>query len=376
MSNCDAILSKIEQIANHPKAKLKEYISENKQAIGCMYYTPEELIHAAGMVPFGVWGGETEVSSAKKYFPSFICSILQTSLELGIKGAFNDLSGIIIPANCDPLRTMGQNWKVAVPQVEFIPLVHPVNRKTEAGKKFLMTEYQRIKKTLERISKHMITPESLANSIEVYNTYRRTMRDFIKTASDYPEIITPTIRHMVIKAAGFVEKGEYTVWLEELIQKLEENEKQKWTGEKIVVSGILLDSPQILNVLEENHMNVVADDLAQETRQFRTDVPEKGGTPMERLVAYWSKMEGCSLLYDPEKKRGEMIIQTVKDTHADGVLFLMMKFCDPEEFDYPIIKKQLEAAHIPQVYIEFQQDDINDEQARTRIQAFSEMVNA
>lgn len=376
MNNYDAVLSRIRRVAKNPGAQLKEYISKDKKAIGCMYYAPEELIHAAGMIPFGIWGGETEISAAKKYFPSFICSILQTSLELGIKGAFDSLSGIIIPANCDPLRTMGQNWKVAVPGVEFIPLVHPVNRKTEAGKKYLLTEYQRIKKTLERISGNLITPEALHNSIKVYNNYRRAMRKFVEVAIDYPTIITPSVRHTVIKAAGFVEKAEYTTWIEELIDDLKENERQKWDGEKIVVSGIMLDSSDILHILEENHINVVSDDLSQETRQFRSDVPEDGKTPMERLVNYWSEMEGCPLLYDPEKKRGEMIIQAVKHTHADGVLFLMMKFCDPEEFDYPIIKKQLEKAHIPQVYIEFEQGNVNAEQARTRIQAFSEMVNA
>lgn len=376
MNRYDQILAKMKHAVDNPAKMLKEYTKSGKKAIGCMYYTPEELIHAAGMIPFGVWGGDTEISSAKTYFPSFICSILQTSLELGIRGVYDDLSAMIIPANCDPLRTMGQNWKVAVPQVEFISLVHPVNRKTEAGLNFLMTEYLSVKKALERISGNVITPEALDKSISIYNHYRKTMRAFTKVAADYPDIITPSVRHMVIKASFFIEKEEFTGLLEDLIDDLKQHEKEKWKGKKILVSGILLDSPDILKIIEENHIAVVADDLAQETRQFRSDVPVKGGTALERLVKYWSEMEGCSLLYDPDKKRGDMIIHDVKEAGADGVLFLMMKFCDPEEFDYPVIKKQLEEAHIPQVYIEFEQNAVNDEQARTRIQAFSEMVNA
>ncbi|CZR91278.1 R-phenyllactate dehydratase beta subunit [Clostridioides difficile] len=34
--------------------------------------------------------------------------------------------------------------------------------------------------------------------------------------------------------------------------------------------GILADSKDILDILEDNNISVVADDLAQETRQFRT----------------------------------------------------------------------------------------------------------
>lgn len=376
MSNVNELISQIEQIADHPDLQLKKYSASGQKAIGCMYYTPEELIYAAGMIPFGVWGAEVETSSVKTYFPSFICSILQTTLELGIRGAFDGLSGIIIPANCDPLRTMGQNWKVAVPHVPFIPLVHPVNRKTEEGREFLKTEYASLQTTLERISGQTITPEKLSESIDIYNAYRRAMREFIRTAALHPDVITPTIRHKVIKAGCFTDKEHYTEMIKALSSALNTVESEKWAGNKILVSGILMDSPEIMEILEENHIAVVADDLAQETRQFRKDVSQEGGSPMKRLVNYWSEMEGCSLLYDPEKKRADMIIQAVKETGANGVLFLMMKFCDPEEFDYPIIKKKLERAHIPQVYIEFEQNAVDKEQVRTRIQAFNEIVNA
>ncbi|MFT8929738.1 MAG: 2-hydroxyacyl-CoA dehydratase family protein [Sporolactobacillus sp.] len=375
MSNVAELLNKIEQIADHPECQLKMYTEKGKKAIGCMYYAPEELIDAAGMIPFGVWGAETELSSVKSYFPSFICSILQTTLELGINGSFDQLSGMIIPANCDPLRTMGQNWKVAVPQVEFIPLVHPINRKTEAGRKFLMAEYRSIQKALERISGQTITPERLEHSIDMYNTYRQTMRDFVRAAVDHPDLITPAIRHKVIKAGYFTDKETYTQTVRALVEALSDVKEATWTGSKLLVTGILMDSPEIMDVLEENHVAIVADDLAQETRQFRSNVPKEGESPMQRLVNYWSEMEGCSLLYDPQKKRGDMIIETVKNTGADGVLFLMMKFCDPEEFDYPIIKKQLEQANIPQIYVEFEQNAIDKEQIRTRIQAFNEMIH-
>lgn len=375
MSNLDEILLQLKEVADHPSQSVKKYINETKgKAIGCFYYTPQELIHAAGMLPVGIWGGNVELSAARKYFPSFYCSILQTSLELGIKGAFNDLSGIIIPANCDSLRAMGQNWKVAVPHVEFISLVHPVNRKTEPGVKFLLSEYKGIKQKLENISGKAITDEALSQSIEVFNQYRQTMRNFTKVAKDYPEIITPSVRHAVIKSGYFMEKTCYTHLVTELISALKATPVKKWGGKKVVATGIMMDSPELLNILEENQVAVVGDDLAQETRQFRMDVPQQGATPLERLARYWSVMEGCSLLYDPDKKRGAMIIDTVKETGADGVLFCMTKFCDPEEFDYPMIKKELEAVSIPHVYIETDQEVKNDEQARTRIQAFAEMV--
>jgi hypothetical protein len=45
-------------------------------------YFPEELVHAAGMLPFKVRGAPVEPLQADSRFGSYLCSILKTSLEL------------------------------------------------------------------------------------------------------------------------------------------------------------------------------------------------------------------------------------------------------------------------------------------------------
>jgi benzoyl-CoA reductase/2-hydroxyglutaryl-CoA dehydratase subunit BcrC/BadD/HgdB len=52
----------------------------------------------------------------------------------------------------------------------------------------------------------------------------------------------------------------------------------------------------------------------------------------------------------------------------------MMKFCDPEEFDYPIMLQQFEAAGIRNLKIEIDQQSDSMEQIRTRVQSFVEMM--
>ena len=48
--------------------------------------------------------------------------------------------------------------------------------------------------------------------------------------------------------------------------------------------------------------------------------------------------------------------------------------CDPEEFDYPVYKKELEEAGVPMLYIEVDQQMDSIEQLRTRIQSFAEIL--
>jgi bcr-type benzoyl-CoA reductase subunit C len=375
MSNFETIILQMKDVINNPGEVVKSYKKRGVKVVGCFpVYCPEEIIHAAGMFPMGIWGGDTEIELSKQYLPAFACSIMQSSLEYGLKGIYDDLSAVIIPGMCDTLICMGQNWKVAVPQVEYIPLVHPQNRKLEVGIVYLKSEYNNIKKRLEEISGSVITEEKLNESIKIYNDHKKTMREFVEVAANYPNIISPLTRNTVIKSAFFMEKSEHTKLVKALISEVTKKSTEKWSGKKVLLSGIIADSEELLSILAENNIAVAADDLAQETRQFRCDVPE-GTDGIDRLARYWSIFEGCSLAYDPQKKRGAIMVSEIVKKKIDGVIFCMMKFCDPEEYDYPLMKKDVEATGVPTLYLEIDQQMKNNEQARTRIQTFAEMLS-
>lgn len=375
MNNIEELLKQFEKISSCPKNKLNEYIADGKKVIGCMpVYCPEELVYAADMVPFGVWGAEIEVSKAKSYFPAFICSILQTSLEMGLKGELDQLSGIMIPILCDSLKCMGQNWDQGVKNVEFIPVIHPQNRKMEAGVEFLMTQYNKIKNKLEEISGNKITDDKLKDAIDIYNEHKKIMREFSDLVAKRPNLITPAQRSAVIKSGYYIEKSKHIKMVKELIAMCEKQPQKEWDGLRVVTTGIIADSEKLLKILEENKIAIVADDIANESRQFRNDIP-KCDDPIESLARYFSQMEGCSVLYDPEKKRADMIVDQVEKYKADGIIVLMTKFCDPEEYDYPIMKKLFDKNEIPNISIEIDQQMRNYGQASTMIQTFSDMLS-
>lgn len=375
MSNINSKIAFLERIANNPAESVAEFKLKTKNAVvGCFpVYTPEEIVHAAGMLPVGIWGGNINLNLSKEYFPAFCCSIMQSCMELGLRGSFKDLSAVIIPGMCDTLICVGQNWKRAIKDVPFISLVHPQNRKIAAGVEYLISEYKNIKSKIEEIRGKEITEEELINSIEIYNEHRKTMRDFVMLAASKPNTIDNYSRNVVIKSGYFMRKEDHTAKVKEINEILKSLPEEKYQGKKVLVTGIILDSKEILDIFEENNLRIVADDLAHESRQFRTDVPE-GGSAIERLAKQWSNIEGCSLAYDPKKIRGYKISSEVKEKGIDGVVFAMMKFCDPEEYDYPVVKKDIEKESIPTTFIEVDQQSKSFEQIRTRIQTFAEML--
>ncbi len=375
----NTLLDEFKVKAATPKQQLAEYKAQGKKVVGVLpYYAPEELVYAAGIVPMGIWGSNTKtISRAKEYCATFYCTIAQLALEMLLDGTMDGLDGIITPTICDTLRPMSQNFRVAMgDKMSVIFLAHPQNRFEEFGLQFTVDQYNHVKKELEKIAGREITNDDIQNAIKVYNESRAARRKFVKLASDHCDVITPTKRSAVLKAFYFMLKDEYIAKLNELNAELEKLPVCDWQGTKVVTSGIICDNPALLAAFEENNIAIVADDVAHESRSFRTDVPENAD-PMMALAQQFANVDYEVLLYDPkssENRRGEFVANLVKESGAQGLVLFMQQFCDPEEMEYPYLKKALQAADVPHIKLGIDQQMRDFGQARTAIQAFADVL--
>ena len=365
------ILNRFHEIAVSPKAQMERYLADGKKVVLCgPVYTPEEIIHAMGFVPMGAWGGDVALNRAKEYCPAFLCAIIQSMLELGINGAYDGASAIVIPSLCDTLKTVGENWKYAVPSIPFIPMTYPQNRKPAYGVAFTKAGYERVIRDLEKLG-GKFDDAKLAQSNALYNRHNAAMRKLDEVLAKHPEV-TAQQRSDAFKSAFFMTKEEHTTLIEELNAALE---AQTPAAEKtpILLSGILTDAPGFNAILDDLDLHIVADDVAAQSRQYRTDVPA-GDDALTALAQKFADMDNCSVLYNAAKPRVQWIVDTAKARNAKGVLVALTKFCDPEEFDYVMIKKVCEAAGIPVTVVEIDRQMVQFEQARTNIETFRDML--
>lgn len=375
MRTAKEIINEFKAIADNPRKAMDDYKKETgKGAVGIMpVYCPEEIVHAAGYLPIGMWGAQKkQISKARTYLPPFACSIMQSVMELQLEGVYDDLEAVIFSVPCDTLKCMSQKWNRPVPAIVF---THPQNRKIakDAANVFAREEFNIVKDKLEDILDVHISNKAIKNSIAVYNENRAACREFSDVAAEYAAVVTPSDRHAVIKARWFMEKSRHTALVKELIAALKAEPAPEFKGKKIIVTGIQVEPYDVLDIFQENGFAIVADDLAQETRNFRQDVPDDDDALMA-LARAWNEFDGCSLATDANKPKGQMIIDAVKKYGADAVVVCMMKFCDPEEFDYPILLQEFEAAGVKNLYIEVDQESTAFEQVKTRIQTFAEIL--
>ena len=375
----EVLLKEFEAVAKNPAKQLADYKAAGKKAIGVLpYYAPEELVYAAGMVPFGIWGSNNKtISRAKEYCATFYCTIAQLALEMLLDGTMDQLDGIITPTICDTLRPMSQNFRVAMShKMPVIFLAAPQNRFNSTGLQFTVDQFTNVKKELEKISGEEISEEAIFNAIKVYNKSRAARREFVKLAGQHADVVSAVARAYVLKASWFMLKDAYTEKLEALNAELAALPVCEWKGAKVVTSGIICDNPTLLSIFDENKIAIVADDVAHESRPLRVDVPEYSD-PMMALAIQFAQQDYDVLLYDrfsDQNRRADFVVDLVKKSGANGLILFMQQFCDPEEMEYPYLKKALDAADIPHIKLGIDQQMRDFGQARTAIQSFAEVI--
>ena len=376
----ELLLNDFKAVAEHPHRQADAYKAQGKKIIGVLpYYAPEELVYAAGMVPMGIWGSNNKtISRAKEYCATFYCTIAQLALEMLLDGTLDVLDGLITPTICDTLRPMSQNFRVAMEgKLPCIFLAHPQNRRPAFGLQFTVDQYMHVKSELEKISGAPITDEALRNAIKVYNKSRAARRKFSKLASEHCDVISAVSRSAVYRASWFMLKDEYTEKLEQLNAELEKLPAANWTGKKIVTSGIICDNPKLMQILDDNQIAIAADDVANESRPCLVDAAETGD-PMMALAQQFADQDYDVLLYDEhssENRRADFIVKMVKESGAQGLVLFMQQFCDPEEMEYPYLKKALDAANIPHIKLGVDQQMRDFGQAATAIEAFADVLS-
>lgn len=377
MEEIRELLEQFKYYAHNPRKQLDKYLAEGKKAVGIFpYYAPEEIVYAAGMVPFGVWGGQGPIEKAKDYFPTFYYSLALRCLEMALDGTLDGLSASIVTTLDDTLRPFSQNYKVSAgKKIPMIFLNHAQHRKEDFGRNYNAKIFNNAKEELEKICDVKITDENLKKAFAVYNENRAEKRKFIKLAATHPQTVKASDRTWVLKSSYFMLKDEHTALLKKLNEKLETLPEENWDGVKVVTSGVITDNPGLLEVFDNYKVCIVADDVAHESRALKVDIDLSIENPMLALADQFARMDEDPILYDPDiYKRPKYVLDLVKDNKADGCLLFMMNFNDTEEMEYPSLKQAFDAARVPLIKMGYDQQMVDFGQVKTQLETFNEIV--
>jgi bcr-type benzoyl-CoA reductase subunit C len=374
----DEVLKKFESVVTDPLGSIVEYKKkEKKPVIGYFCtYVPEEMIHAAGAIPFRITGENKAVERADGHLQSYSCSLIRTGLDMALLGKLDFADGTVFPHTCDSIQRLSDIWKVNAKIKYHADVVLPVKLNTDSARKYLVAELMSFRKSLDEHFAAKVSDEKLRESIKAYNEMRDNLSRLYKIKSGAPESISAKDVNNCVKAAMYMPVEEHNRLMAELLADLDAGTKEG-DAPRVIFSGNLCVFPEILDFVEEAGAFVVGDDMCTGYRYFVTKVEEPNGDglgPVEAIADRIIKRPICAAKHNPDFDRGEFLQNLAKDVKAEGVIFLLLKFCDPHSFDYPRLMKALDDINIPHIQIEAEMDNPALGQLKTRIEAFVEMI--
>jgi len=336
---------------------------------------PEELIHAAGFFPFGIYGGNKNISLSDAHLQFWICTYCRSSFALALSGELDFLDGLLISHKCDTTRMMMGIWQHNKP-LSFMDSFRPPRQVERASARtFFRGELKRLKAKLEDYSGKEITAEELTASIKLYNSNRALLRKIFAMHREAPSLLSSRELYNIVKASMIIPREKLNQLLTQLTSEfaaqLPKAEKPKI---KVFISGTFLEPLEIADYIEESGGVIVGDDLKNGSRYFYGDVPEEGD-PMENLLTRQFNAMPSASFDNTGNLRSEFLLNEVKTKEADGILLLHLKYCEPENYDYYDMKNAMEEAGIPVLKFETEFGETSLGQLRTRVQAFIEMLS-
>lgn len=371
-------LGKLSTVVENPYSYLSEWKRQNdKKIIGCYpMYVPEEVIHAAGMLPVVAWRGNEAVTLGHSHVAPFNCGLTRSFIDDLVRDKLNFLDGIVAHRTC--LQAEGLHFVIKrntrIPYVEFLAL--PALYQTAAVKDFLIEELNKFKSGLEIFSGKQISTEALNQSIQVYNKNRKLLSKVYELRRQKRGAIKARQMMTIVQSSMLMPKEEHNKILEDLIPELEKKEPSPDKKIKVVIYGGLCQTPNmdILDMIEDLGMEVVDDDIFVGSRYFANEV-KLNKSPIESLGdRYLQRRPPCPTKADYQTDWTDYIIEMVKKNGAQGVISLMIKFCPPHLCYYPDIKNKLADKGIPEILVEVEHEIISFEQVRTRLQSFVEII--
>ena len=383
MKTLEEILKFCEDLSfdlNFTHAKKWKEEKEGRVIVGYMpIYFPREIIHAAGGMAVGIFGGgdRKQIIKGDAYYQSYICHIPRSIMELVLDKHTAHFDGYIFPSICDVIRNLSgifkqQNIGKFVKYMDF-----PQNFLPQIGGVFYQQEMEHVLKYIKEINGVEVTTERLNHSIELYNKNRK-MIDFIyKIRQDFPWRLSIVDVYHIVRAGTVITVEEHNDILEQVCEHIKKDIGTPQDKVKVIISGAFCEQPSVglIKAVEEAGCYVVDDDYMLGSRMILGDIDSKTNNPLEAISnSYIKQSQFSSSIYDVHDPKEFRLAKIVKDRGADGVIFASASFCDPSLLDAPIFQNAFNKLGIRYIAFQFSENINQYKVIKEQVGAFSDSI--
>lgn len=365
--------------ANSPENRYRlplEWKRQGKKVIGVLCsYVPEEVISAAGMLPWriaGTW--ETDVSHALLHRPGRSRLYCTHVLESALSGELDFLDGIVATDREQELVRLWDVW-THFKKLPFSYIMHIPHLDSVLCRRRFEYEIQRFIGAVEQFAGTQITQQQLQQAISEFNQMRSLLVALYELRKrDVPPLSGAEILG-IVTAATVMPKDRFNHELKALLPYLDTRKTSlAKVMPRLLVSSDTLDNPAYLDLVEGLGCLVAMDDIDPGSKYFWRQVDTNDSDPIRALAERYIARPGCASMAEWDKQL-EQVIAWSKEYNIDAVLELPEIDSIPCGFRAPYFAATLKKAGIPCASFKRDYHLGNVAQLRTRVAAFLEIVS-
>ena len=388
MSDKNKGLDKAREIYLDSSRRAKELKAADKKIIGypCVY-VPVEMLTALDLVPYRTCADMKEpVTEADRALPHSFCPVMRNCLDCALKGKNDFLDGMVAIHSCDPQEKTARIWEsyTHYPYFHFIDM--PITVRPEALEYF-KGQLNDFRKTLEAFTGKKLSADKLEAAIKSHNQQRALVRELYELTKPSPPHVSGTEIVQVVKALTSLPVAEGNNLLTDTIGEVKRRAAgpEKKSARLLIWSSTLNDT-NIMQVLEAK-ANVVMNESCGGVRAYRGEV-KLTADRLEGLADYYLNEITCARTFrqaalgETRKDYGRDLQSrfgylkgAIKDWKINGVVMLLVRYCDPFAFEMPSLKDYLNSIGVPSTYIEYDYTTGALAPMRTRVEAFIETIS-
>ncbi|MGD9117122.1 MAG: 2-hydroxyacyl-CoA dehydratase family protein [Dehalococcoidia bacterium] len=352
----------------------KEWQKKGKKVIGVTdSLIPEEVIYAAGMLPWRIQGTEqADVSRAMTYQQPQANTFITYVMESFLDGELDWLDGVVCSNRDEEFLRL---WDL-LQFLDKTPLVHLIDipvTDLEITRQRFVGQIRSFMGVLAKFGKVKVSDSSLRDAIVSYNKGRALLRKVYELRKREVPPLSGGEALAITTAAMVMPRDEFNKELEELLPYLEKRKaKFSHTRPRLLLSSDLLDNPAYIDLVEETGCLVAMDDLDNGSRYFWEMVDSSIKDPAYALAVRYLKNKSPRML--DWYSQPESVVKWAREFDIDGILDL------PDMHDYTrgirkiFFERRLENAGIPEMSFDRDYHLANVAQLKTRIGAFLETL--
>ncbi len=342
-------------------------------------YFPREIIHAAGGMAVGIFGGgdRKQIVKGDAYYQSYICHIPRSVIELALDKQFDHFDGFIFPSICDVIRNLSGIFKQKkigkfVKYMDF-----PQNFLPEIGGQYYQQEMRHILQYIKEINGVEVTTEQLNHAIRLYNDNRQMIKFMYDIRQEHPWRLSIEDVYHIIRAGTVMPVEEHNELLEQVCEHIQKDLGIPQDKVKVVISGAFCEQPAVglIKAIEEAGCYVVDDDYMLGSRMILGDIDATSDKPLEAIAnAYIRQSQYSSSIYDVNDPKEFRLAKIVKDRGAAGVIFASASFCDPSLLDAPIFQNAFNKMGIRYIAFQYSENINQFKVIKEQVGAFSDSI--